>query len=424
MINKFAKSSIISGALLYLVSNIINAVIPFALLPILTRNMTPSEYGEVAMFQTYLSALGAFVGLNVVGAAGRKFYEKKLSDNDFNEYIGNCLIIIGATGVCVLLLTLVFSEFISEIVGLSRDWVVLSVFVSSALTVVNLRLGQWQVKREAFIYGVFQVSLGILNMMLSLYMVLWEKKGSDGRIGAQSIVIVFFSFIALYSLCKNKNLFNLNKSYIIDALKFGIPLLPHVAGGFLLASVDRFIINKKLGMHEAGIYMVAVQLSFILSIVFDAINKSFVPWLFEKLNKNKYDEKLKIVKYTYLWFVIIIAINATIFAIGGDVVVFVAGEEYRRAGEIFGWIALGQGFGGMYLMVTNYIFYAKKTGMLSLATTISGVINVLLLMYGVDYLGIMGAAVSYSLAMLLRFFLTWWVSYKSYYMPWAYFMNK
>ena len=45
-----------SGTLIYLVSNVLNAAIPFALLPVLTRVLDPSEYGQVAMFQTLLAA--------------------------------------------------------------------------------------------------------------------------------------------------------------------------------------------------------------------------------------------------------------------------------------------------------------------------------------------------------------------------------
>lgn len=60
---------------IYLASNIINALVPFLLLPILTRYLTPDEYGQIAMFQTLITALAALTGLNAVGAANRKFYE-------------------------------------------------------------------------------------------------------------------------------------------------------------------------------------------------------------------------------------------------------------------------------------------------------------------------------------------------------------
>jgi O-antigen/teichoic acid export membrane protein len=79
---------------------------------------------------------------------------------------------------------------------------------------------------------------------------------------------------------------------------------------------------------------------------------------------------------------------------------------------------LGQAFSGMYLMVTNYIFYSKKTGLLSLVTISSGLLNVVFLVVLIKLLGITGAAMAFTLAMALRFLLTWWVAQKRHPMPW------
>ncbi|MEW0490716.1 oligosaccharide flippase family protein, partial [Escherichia coli] len=61
--------SVYKNSSIYLISNIFNALIPFILLPILTRNLTPYEYGQIAMFQTLVSGLASLTGLNTVGAA-------------------------------------------------------------------------------------------------------------------------------------------------------------------------------------------------------------------------------------------------------------------------------------------------------------------------------------------------------------------
>ena len=67
------KSGLFSGAAIYLVTSLMNAAIPFMLLPILTRYLEPEEYGQIAMFQVLVNALAAVVGLNTVGAANRRF---------------------------------------------------------------------------------------------------------------------------------------------------------------------------------------------------------------------------------------------------------------------------------------------------------------------------------------------------------------
>ena len=126
-----------------------------------------------------------------------------------------------------------------------------------------------------------------------------------------------------------------------------------------------------------------------------------------------------IVRYTYAWFATILSGSALAFVIGPTIVTWVAGANYEGAGKVVGWLILGQVFGGMYLMVTNYIFYAKKTGPLAAVTLFAGLINVLLIMILVPRWGIIGAATSFGLAMGCRFCLTWWIAHHSYPMPWG-----
>lgn len=416
--------SFVGGAGIYLFSNILNAVIPFILLPILTRYLSPEEYGEVAMFQTLLGALGAFVGMTFVGAANRKFYDSNLEKNELAEFIGSCVQLISISAVVVFSVFFLFRSNFSEWLSLKPSYVLFAVVVSFCTVIIALRLGQWQVQKKAIDYGALQISQSLLNMLLSLLLVVALLKGAAGRIDAQIVTGLVFVLIA-FILLKKDGLLKVTvwrKEYLAEALRFGVPLMPHLAGGFLLNSVDRFVINDELGLAEAGIYMVAVQLTAAVGIVFDAINKAYVPWLFERLKADVHKEKQKIVKLTYLWFLCIILGVVLAFFIGPWLVVFIAGEQYAQAGEVVGWLALGQGFQGMYLMVTNYIFFSKKTGLLSVASIASGLLNLILLIVLVRILGLQGAAMAFALSMGVRFVLTWWVAHKRHSMPWFTFL--
>lgn len=261
-------------------------------------------------------------------------------------------------------------------------------------------------------------------MLLSLLLVVVLLKGAEGRINAQRLANVIFAAIALIILKKDSllNIFIWRKDYLSEVLKFGIPLMPHIAGGFLLTTVDRFVINQEIGLAEAGIYMVAVQLTAAIGLVFDAINKAYVPWLFEKLKADQIKDNQKIVKLTYAWFVLIIAGVMLSLLIGPPLVVLIAGEKYAQAGTVIGWLALGQGFQGMYLMVTNYIFYSKRTGLLSVASISSGVLNLVLLVVLIRIVGLEGAAIAFATSMGVRFLLTWWIAQKRHPMPWFNFI--
>lgn len=412
------KRGLLSGAAVYLFSNILNAAIPFLLLPILTRHLDPSEYGQVAMFQVLVSALTAFVGLNAAGAANRKYYDAA-AQQEMPLYIGACLQILVVSFLIVSVFLLTLREWLSNALGISIIWIMLAAVTSAASFVVRLRLGQWQVRKEPVKYGVLQISLSLFNALLSLLLVVLLSFGPEGRMIGQIIAPLLLGVVALGLLFRDGLLkISVNLDLVKDALQFGVPLIPHVGGGFLLTTIDRFVINKYLGLESAGVYMVAVQLTMVMSIVCDSINKAYVPWLFERLKRDRDDEKYKIVKWTYWYFFAAILAAVVAFFIGPFFVVLIAGEKYAEAGSVVGMLALGQAFQGMYLMVTNYIFYAKKTSRLSLVTIVSGLFNVGLLIMLIPWLGLQGAAIAFAMAMALRFIGTWWLSQAIYPMPW------
>lgn len=420
------KNSFVSGAGIYLVSNILNAIIPFILLPILTRYLTPAQYGEVAMFQVLLGVLGAFVGITFVGAAGRKYYDINISKEELAEFIGSCIQLITIFSIIVFAVLFIFQNQFSSWLSLKPAYILFAALVAFCNVIISIRLDQWQIKKQAIKYGVLQISQSFLNMIISLLLVVLFMKGAEGRINAQIIVSGVFLVIALYLLNKDNllKIFKWRKEYFSEAFRFGMPLIPHIAGSFLLVSVDRIVINREIGLAEAGIYMVAVQLTAAIGIVFDAINKAYIPWLFEKLTENNHEDKEQIVKLTYIWFSLIMLGVIISFFIGPPLVVLIAGEQYREAGKVIGWLALGQGFQGMYLMVTNYIFYSKKTGLLSVASISSGLLNLILLIVLVRILGLEGAAIAFAISMGIRFLLTWWIAHKRHPMPWFSFINK
>jgi O-antigen/teichoic acid export membrane protein len=419
MYKKIVNSSLLSASAIYLFSNILAAAIPFALLPILTRFLTPAEYGQVAIYQTLLTGLVAIVGFGAHGSAGVKYYDDHLSTTELKYFIGNCFIVLAASAVLTLSVALIFRQSLSDWLALDSKWLLLSVVVSSAAFTITMRLGQWQVRNQAGRYGLFQVSQSMINMLISLLLVVYLSQGAAGRILALSIVPLLFAASALFFLYKDGLLgFAWRPDYLREILSFGIPLIPHSVGFFLLSSVDRFLINAQLGLAQVGIYMVAVQLVAAMGLVFDAINNAYVPWLFERLKRDQLDEKKQIVRWTYAYGIALLGVVLLAFVIGAPILVLVAGEKYRPAAEVIGWLALGQAFHGMYLMVTNYIFYSKRTGLLSLSTITAGLINVGLLMVLLSLLGLKGAAIAYAASMGIKFLLTWYIAQLRHAMPW------
>ena len=78
VLNLYSSSYIFNHKLfkntfIYTGTNVINKAIPFFLLPIMTRYLTPIDYGIVATFNVLLAVMVVFVGLSMHGAINVNF---------------------------------------------------------------------------------------------------------------------------------------------------------------------------------------------------------------------------------------------------------------------------------------------------------------------------------------------------------------
>lgn len=414
------KIGLIKASSIYLGTNILNAAIPFLLLPFLTRYLDPAEYGKVAMFQMLIVALGAFVGVNVAGATARKYFDLDTGRNQLDVFIGACLQILAASTALIGVIFYIFGKYIAGWLDIGFTWLFLALLVSFSAVIIQIRLAQWQISQRPLFYGAFLLLNSVVNVGLSIMLVAWMGKGAEGRIDAQVFASAICALLAIASLKKERllKISGWHREFFNEALRFGVPLIPHVAGGFLLMSADRFVIKSQLGLGSAGLYTVAFQVSMGLNLVFDSINKAYVPWLYHRLSENLEETKRRIVKYTYLWFIAIIFLGGTLFFVGPLIVKTVAGGRYHASADIVGYLFVAQALAGMYLMVTNYIFYSKRTGALSVTTFFAGALNVVLMLILVRYMGLTGAGLAFIISMSIRFLLTWWVAQQRHPMPW------
>ncbi|WP_299661715.1 oligosaccharide flippase family protein [uncultured Psychromonas sp.] len=416
-------STFLKNTSVYFFANILNAAIPFMLLPVLTRYLSVEEYGQIAMFQLLIAGLAGIVGLNTVGAAGRKYYDANISRSELENYNTSCFLILLLSGIVVVLAAFTFENEIVSYLSIPSDWIYISIAVSFMSFIIQFRLSQWQIRGDSKKYGVLQVINSLFSSIFSLIFVILFSMGAQGRIDAQIITSIIISVVCLYFLLRDKciALTLPSRQHLIDSLNFGVPLVPHVFGFFLLSSADRYIINESMGLAAAGIYMLAIQLSRVFSVIFDAINKAYVPYLFSCLKENNKKTKIKLVKYTYYYYLALIFITIFSFYTAPYALIVFVGENFKESADIIGWILVGQMFNGMYLMVTNYIFYSKETKLLSSITILSGIINIILLYLLIPVYGLKGAAFSACISMFLRFVFTWGVAAWKVDMPWLLF---
>lgn len=407
------------STLVYLTSNILTAAVPFLLLPILTRYLGPDEYGQVAMFQVYIGLLAAFVGLNVNGAIIRQFYHKS-EGVSFSGYFSSAFVVLIFSFLLTFVVVYFLQSTIARLLSIEMYWIFLGLAVSLCAFVIKMTLSQYQVNKRHFKYSAIQISLAIVNAALSIYFVLYVERGAEGRVLGILYANVLVSVTCVFLIIK-MGLFDfksIKREYVKDSFYYGVNLVPHFCGIFLLGTADRYIVNSNIGLYEAGIYMAAIQVCRVFPIFFDALNKAFVPWLFEKLANNDTQAKIQVVKLTYYYITLLLVASALSFYFFPYITLLILGEEYNTVGTIVGYLALGSCIQGAYYMFTNYLIYSKKTGVLSSITIFSGGCNIALSLIFILNYGLLGVCYAFIISNIMRITLTFIFAAKYVSMPW------
>lgn len=417
MIKRVINSSLFQGAGIYAFFSMIKSAIPFFLLPVLTRYLSPADYGILAMFAVLVGICKPFAGLNVVAAIKVKYYDR--NNVDLPQYIGNCFTILLVSTVVFSGIVWFFADPLCEFSAFPKDWLWAVLVVAFGQFVVMVLMLIWQVQNKATDYGTYQVLQTLSSIGITIFLVVVLGKNWQGKIEAQLITIFLFAAYGFYWLYKNGFInFSFNMAYIKSALKFGIPLIPHTLGSIFISYTDRTFITNMVGIAATGIYVVAWQISLIVDMVNISFSKAYMPWLYERLAKNDYEMKVKIVKITYLYFILILAFVLTLSFIAPPFLRVFVGEKFAGAGKYIFWITLGYAFRGMYLMVTKFVFYAEKTHILAWVTFATAMLNIVFNYFLIKRNGAIGAAQATAISFFLSFILTWILSARVYKMPW------
>lgn len=412
-----AGRALFGPALVYTLTNALSAGVPFLMLPVLTRVLQPEEYGLVAMFGVVVGVLGALTGLNVHGAVGVRYFQRDKAD--LPRYVGTCLAILLASTLAVALLVALLLPWLQDWTKLPGTWLLVAVLVSGAQFVIQTQLVLWQSARQPWRFAALRLSQAGVDAALSLLLVLGAGLAWQGRTGGIALAAIAAAAAALFLLWRSRAAtLPPSRADARDALAFGVPLVPHALGGMLIAMVDRFMISNLLDVASTGIYMVALQIGMVLGLFTDAFNKAFAPWLMESLRQDSEERDRRVVRWTYAYFAGISAIAVLIGWIAPGLLGVLVGEKYRAAAPIVVFITLGYAFGGMYYMVTNYVFFAGRTASLAAVTLASGVLNVFASWWLLQRNGLVGAAQAFLLAQVTLFVGTWVLAQRSRPMPW------
>lgn len=401
----------------YTIANAINSAIPLLLLPVLTRYLSPAEYGLVSMFTVLTAVATALIGLGTHGAVTREYYRR--SQAEFARFVGTCLLILFASDVVLSLAIFLGRHPLSELTGIPRPWLAAALLMGTGQLLCSIALVIWQVRGLPAVYGAFQIGASLLNAALSLALVVGFGMGWEGRVIGQVGAVLLMGIAAIGLLTRESWIrIGFDGGCARDALRYGAPLVFHSLGATAVAMADKTIIANLVSLGETGMYVVAGQIAMAITFLADSFNRAYAPWLFEKLKEGKSAIRDRIVVGTYAYFAVMLLLAGLLSVAAPLLLKVFVGPKFADAAQYIFWLALAAAFGGMYYMVTLYIQFSGKTERLAAVTLSVGALNLLLCYELVRLEGGIGAAHATAISQLLAFVATWWMATTAVDMDW------
>jgi O-antigen/teichoic acid export membrane protein len=400
-----------------MIFNALNGAVPFLLLPVLTRYLSPAEYGTVSLFQTTLLFIVPLVGLSMGFNIDRLFF--KLSKAKLAVSIGNMIFLLGAMAILSTFIIYGCTFFSNlQFTGLPKAWLLIIPIVAGFSTLNQFNLIILRNNDIVGKFGIWQIGFTVLNLGLSLVLVITFSLGWEGR----SLGIILANFLvgvlSLYNMYLHGYVsFVLKKDEIIDILKLCLPLLLQGMGVFIIFQSNRYFINEMLGKSAVGLYSVAAAFAAIMGIFQDALAKTMNPWFYKNLSATTPSIKLKIVKMNIVVNLFLISFAFIIYWVSKLLIQYIVDKEYRSAITLVLILSIASAFNGMYKLSSIYFIHLSKTKLLSFLTAATAIISIVLNYFLIKEFGVIGACYSLCISLFIQFLLTFIFAQRIYPLP-------
>lgn len=354
----------------YFSAKLIISVVSFLSLPIITRLLTPEDYGIVSLFTSFASVFTILFLLSISSAIKVNYIKK---DFPHGEYLFSNVIFLLIINIIFVLLVYLFKRQLELTFNLPGFIIFLAALTSMGNVFLQMKIGvlhgQQRSRLASFLDATENTSI-ILVSLLVIY--LMTKNLYLGQIYTELVIAILFAIYSFFALLReSKPRFKF--AYVKDALKFGLPLTPHAISGFILHFSDQIIINQLVGVAKTGIYSFAYKIGNLMNMLVASMNIAWQPIYWEYIKNEKWNAinalARKYAKYVYLAAIFFICFSK-------EITMLLSEPSYYESVQIIPVIILSYVFLFLYTLFSGISFYEKRTGLISINTLIAAAINI------------------------------------------------
>ena len=363
-------------------------LISLILLPLYTVYLSPSEYGFIDLFITYIALLIPIMTIQLDRSAFRYLVEARDDNIKKIKIISTTIFTVSYVVTLCLTLYLIAGLFFNIQYFSIIPFTIVSAVYSGLLLQIARGLG----RNSVFAKG--SIVSGLTTLTATLLLVVWQKLGIPGMlisITLSNVVSATYIFFAL-KLHKLIKYSAQDKSINREMIKYSLPLVPSVLSWWIINVSDRTIISLFLGIAANGIYAVANKYALIFMAIYSVFDMSWTESASLHINSKDKDQFFTRIYNTNLRLfgslgAILIAAISIIFPI------FTA-DQFSESYNYIPILVIAAFFNSIVAMF-SVVYIAKKLTNKVLATSITAAtINLVVNLLLIKFIGLYAAGIS------------------------------
>jgi O-antigen/teichoic acid export membrane protein len=257
--------------------------VQFLLVPVLTRLLDPGAFGVAELVMAYSQTAVLVLVFGMDGALARFFYHEPDREARIRMASSSLLFRLAVTTGVALLLWLFATPLASQLVSgeVYRKYIRLG---AATLPFTLIVLFGNDVLRVTFQPGKFVIlntAQTVLTGGISLWLVWAQGLGVAGVLYGRLFGDALSALLALV-LARHTIAPRFSRTALRRMLSYGAPTVPAAFLYGLVASTDRFVLQRTRTLEEVAIYAVAMKFFAAVTMGVSAFQLAYGPWAFAR----------------------------------------------------------------------------------------------------------------------------------------------
>lgn len=404
---------------IYGLSGMASKIIGVFLMPLYTRVLLPSDYGELNLINNTFLLLSLFLVFGLDNSTARWYYDSENEDErkkTVASWFWFQLFFSVLLGFILLLFSGVFSKWIVDSDN-SLLFIIPSLgLIANVLPTVFSNLLRFQ--RMATKTVVFTLSISLINIGLNILFVLVLDYGVIGILMSAFLGNVIGSLYGFISIRRWVKFSYFSMRRLKEMLRFAYPLIPTFLAMWVLNNFSSYIIEEFSGKNEVGLFQVGLTISASVTLVVGAFQMAWGPFSFSILKNPEAKRTYSAVLTLYAAISCFLALAVGLFA--KELLALFTTSLYYEAAFVTGILAFNNIIFGFVYIINLGPSIMKNNKPLAVAILIGATSSTILFFLLIPKYGMEGAAFATifgnSLIPIFLFFRAqklWYIPYKT-----------